>query len=125
MEEAEVTMLTRRQELAQALTDTLRNLGAFVSNPLPLRDNDALRFDIPRDACTLVCGKLLSWGWRPFPLGETTRILPEGNAALPQQVMVYELMLPRDKPPPPARQSVFGELADPAEKARKKRLGIR
>jgi len=116
---------SQRQELAQALSETLRKLGAFVTNPLPLADNAALRFDVKRDACELLCSKLISWGWRPFPLGETTRVLPEGNSALPQQVMVYELMLPKDKPPPPARQSIFGELADPAEKARKKRLGIR
>ena len=117
--------LTQRQELASALAEQLRRLGAWCTSPLPLADNAALRFDVKRDACELVCGKLLSWGWRPFPLGETTRVLPSGNGALPQQVMVYELMLPKDKPPPPARQSIFGELADPAEKARKKRLGIR
>jgi len=115
--------LTRRQELAEALSETLRKLGAFVTNPMPLGDSDRLRFDIPRDACALVCGKLLSLGWRPFPLGETTRVLPSGNAALPQQVCVYELMLPKDKPPPPARQGIFGELADPAEMARKRRHG--
>lgn len=59
------------------------------------------------------------WGLHTVELGQSERGTPWGLAP----TTVYEIALPKDKPPSP--QSHYGELADPAEKARRRRLGIR
>lgn len=58
-------------------------------------------------------------GLEVYAIGKGERVIADG--VMPSEV--FEAVLPKDTPTPP--QSHYGELADAAEKARRKRLGIR
>ena len=116
--------LSERQELAQSLADQLRRIGAHCTSPLPLREGDALRFDVLNNECDAVLGKLATWGWSPKPRDKGVRFVRQDMGVIPAPTTFYEIDLPPSKEPE-GTQTHFGELADPAVKARKKRLGIR
>lgn len=73
------------------------------------------------------CTRTLASSWRlasgvvalRYAIGKGERVIADG--VMPSEV--FEAVLPKDTPTPP--QSHYGELADAAEKARRKRLGIR
>jgi hypothetical protein len=105
----------KRQEIAAAFAaePELANMCAYVISPLPLRDGEALDFEVlatKRDA-------FMAWmsqrGWQPKLTRDATRILPvepeqvkEGakviltvNRVAPQATLVFEVQLPADEKP--------------------------
>lgn len=116
--------LTERQQLAQALAEQLEKLGVQCVSPLPLAEGDKLRLDVLNDQRDAIISKLISWGWAPRPCNSSVRFVREGNGVVPAASMIYEIALPQTKAPV-ATQTHSGELADAADKARRRKLGIR
>jgi hypothetical protein len=89
-------VLNDRQQLAQALTREINGLGcAWVTNAMPLRDDEELRVQILDENRSQVLEKLSNWGWSPTPCGNLPRITPEGFHG----ATLYRLDLPRDRQP--------------------------
>jgi hypothetical protein len=90
-------MLSERQQLAASLASELYKLGAWVTNAMPLRSEDSLKFqvrDIDRDQ---VIAKLRAWDWNPTPCGVLPRITHSGL----EQASVFQLDLPPERQPIP------------------------
>src|SRR5262249_28382262 len=91
-------MLTKRQETAAAVAAELARVGGHVVSPMPLHDAHHLRFDVAHDLRDSIVQKVISWGWKLRPCGETERILPATNGQpMPIMVSVYEIALPREQ----------------------------
>jgi hypothetical protein len=88
-----MALLTERQRTADALMHELHRLGAWVTNPLPLRDDERLRFQILDTDRPQILEKLSQWGWGPTLVGNAPRITSQGM----QAATLYELDLPRDR----------------------------
>jgi hypothetical protein len=93
-------MLTDRQQLAQQIARALEDFGANVVSPLPLAEHSKLRFHIPDSGRNKVLEKLSSWNWGlPRFVGTTVHFSVRDYAA--GLCSVYELDLPRERPPIP------------------------
>jgi hypothetical protein len=88
-----MALLTERQRTADALMHELHRLGAWVTNPLPLRDDERLRFQILDTDRPQILEKLSQWGWGPTLVGNAPRITSQGM----QAATLYELDLSRDR----------------------------
>jgi hypothetical protein len=103
-------VLNNRQQLAQALTREINGLGcAWVTNAMPLRDDEELKLQILDENRSQVLEKLSQWGWSPTPCGSLPRIANGGFHG----ATLYQLALPRDRQPVPADDRMIqGELAE-------------
>src|SRR5689334_4689744 len=90
-----MALLTERQRTADSLMHELHRLGAWVTNPLPLRDDERLRLQILDTDRAQILEKLSQWGWGPTLVGNAPRITSQGM----QAATLYELDLPRDRVP--------------------------
>jgi hypothetical protein len=98
-------VLNGRQRLAQALTREINGLGcAWVTNAMPLRDDEELRLQILDENRSQVLEKLSNWGWAPTPCGNLPRITAKGFCG----ATLYQLDLPRQ------RQAIADDRAIPA-----------
>jgi hypothetical protein len=89
-------VLNNRQQLAQALTREINGLGcAWVTNALPLRDDEELKLQVLDEKRSQVLEKLSQWGWSPTPCGSLPRIANGGFHG----ATLYQLALPRDRQP--------------------------
>jgi hypothetical protein len=89
-------VLNDRQQLAQALTREINGLGcAWVTNAMPLRDDEQLRLQVLDDHRSQVLERLSNWGWSVTPCGALPRILPSGFKG----ATLYQLDLPRQRQP--------------------------
>jgi hypothetical protein len=89
-------VLNDRQQLAQALSKEINSLGcAWVTNALPLRDDEELRLQVLDDHRSQVLERLSNLGWSPVPVGCLPRITPKGFHG----ATLYRLDLPRDRQP--------------------------
>jgi hypothetical protein len=88
-------VLNDRQQLAQALAREISGLGgcAWVTNAMPLRDDEELRLQILDENRSQVLEKLSQWGWSPTPCGSLPRITSKGFCG----ASLYQLALPRDR----------------------------
>jgi hypothetical protein len=102
-----MALLNERQRTADALMHELHRLGAWVTNPLPLRDDERLRFQILDTSRPQILEKLSQWGWGPSLVGNAPRVTSQGM----QAATLYELDLPRDRQPIPDDR-VKGTVSD-------------
>jgi len=101
--------LTERQQKAEGLARWLKNLGAFVTNPMPLAGNQRLRFDVLHTDRNAVLAKLAEQGWAPIQGTIHQRF--HRDELVP--CTTFELDLPMD--PPPVQNLIHGEIATPAK----------
>jgi len=104
---AEMAPLTERQQTAEALMHELHRLGAFVVNPMPLRPDDKLRFQILTPAVESVLAKLAEWNWSPALQSHGLRFTPRGA----EPCVTYEIPIPADRPVVVDDRTVKGEIA--------------
>jgi hypothetical protein len=105
--------LTERQLQAQALTQELQRLGAFVLSPMPLNDDAKLRFQVLDDDREFLLGKISSWGWSPTLQGAVPRFTPQGGL----RSTIYELDLPHPRQAAVDDRTIRGELSNKAVNA--------
>src|SRR5262245_51430610 len=86
--------LSERQQTAEALMHELHRLGAFVINPMPLRPEDKLRFQVLMPAVESVLAKLAEWNWSPVLQSHGLRFTPQGA----KSCITYEIHIPADRP---------------------------
>src|SRR5262249_7748165 len=100
--------LTERQQKAQGLTRWLQGLNAYVTNPMPLRPDDRLRFWVTNEDREAVLAKLREHDWSPVFVSVNLHF--HRNTLVPGTT--YELDLPPDRPVVQDRQ-IYGEVARP------------
>jgi hypothetical protein len=113
--------LTDRQRTAESLAREISQLGAWCISAMPLDDCNKLRFqvmDTDRDA---IITKLASWGWLPAPCGPLPRVTPKGMLG----ATIYEIDLPRDRPPVADDRIIHGEIAADRKKTSVEVEGMR
>src|SRR5262245_33095676 len=119
-------MLTERQKTAQAIAAELHKLGAWVVSPMPLADNQALRWqvlDVDREA---ILEKVSSWGWSAALKNTVPKFTPGG----PLPSSVYEIDLPRERQVVVDTRRIPGEISEQKKSAdeiaaMRKHLGLR
>src|SRR5262245_11320908 len=119
-------MLSERQKTAAAIAGELHRLGAWVISPMPLADNQSLRWqvlDVDREA---ILEKVSSWGWS----AALKCTVPRFTARGPSPSSIYEIDLPRERQPVPQDRSIpHSEIAERKQTAgelmaMKKHLGL-
>src|SRR5262245_49977285 len=118
-------MLTERQKTAQAIAAELHKLGAWVVSPMPLADNQSLRWqvlDVDREA---ILEKVFSWNWS----AALKNTVPRFTARGPAPSSVYEIDLPRERQAVVDTRMIPGEIAERKKsadeiKAMRKHLGL-
>jgi hypothetical protein len=104
-----MALLTERQRTADALMRELHRLGAWVTNPLPLREDAQLMFQVLDTDRSQILQKLSEWGWGVTLAGNTPRITSRGMEA----ATLYQLDLPADRPAVvDDRQMIQSEFAE-------------
>jgi hypothetical protein len=86
-------MLSERQKTAAAIAGELHKLGAWVTSPLPLDDNYALRWQVLDCDREAVLEKASSWGWN----ATLKHCIPRFTGRGPEPSSVYEIDLPRPR----------------------------
>src|SRR5262245_56427509 len=99
--------LTERQQTAEALCRELQRLGAFVVNPMPLRSDDKLRFQVLTPAVESVLAKLSEWNWSPVLQSHGLRFTPQGA----KPCITYEIRIPADRPVVVDDRTIKGDIA--------------
>jgi hypothetical protein len=89
-----MTPLSKRQEMAVALSEWLRARGAWCTSPLPLRDGTPLRVDIVADDAERLHRELVQRGYAVSQCGIGQRFSYEG----PIPTVTLEVRLPPDRP---------------------------
>jgi hypothetical protein len=101
---------TKRQELAQSLTRELQQLGASVTNVMPLADDQNLRFWCSDYKKGRILTALSEWGFPEVTFtGMSPQICPDTYSM--GLVNNFEIALPRERQPI-ATDRHSGELAD-------------
>ena len=88
-------MLSARQQQAQSIAAELHRLGAWVTNPMPLRDDDVLNFQVRDADRDHVIARLRSWDWNPTPSGVLQRVTHSGLEA----ASLFQIDLPPERQP--------------------------
>src|SRR5262245_62849434 len=101
-------MLTERQKTAQAIAAELHKLGASVISPLPLADNQALRWQVLDADREAILEKVSSWGWS----AALKNTLPRFTARGPGPSSVYENDWPRGRQAVVDTRTIQGEIAE-------------
>src|SRR5262245_2521565 len=119
-------MLTERQKTAQAIAAELHKLGAWVVSPMPLADNQALRWQVLDSDREAILEKVSSWGWS----AALKCCVPRFTARGPLPSSVYENDLPRPRQPVVDTRTIRGEVAEHKKSAEeleamRKHLGLR
>ena len=107
--------LSPRQQTAERLMRWLQNMGAFVTNPMPLDPAQQLRFDVFNEDREHVLTELRKQDWAP-----TTGVVHmrfHRDELVP--CTTYELDLPPDQPVVQDR-TIRGEIVDRAKMAAEK-----
>src|SRR5262249_17353753 len=104
---AEMAPLTERQQTAEALMHELHRLGAFVVNPMPLRSDDKLRFQVLTPAVESVLAKLAEWNLSPVLQSHGLRFTPQGA----KPCITYEIRIPADRPVVVDDRTIKGDIA--------------
>ena len=119
-------MLSERQQTAAAIAGELHRLGAWVVSPMPLADNQSLRWQVLDTDREAILEKVSSWGWSAV----LKCTVPRFTAGGPSPSSVYEIDLPRERQPVPVdTRTIRGEIAEQKKTADevaalKKHLGL-
>src|SRR5262245_41135751 len=104
--------LSPRQQTAEKLMRWLQNMGAFVTNPMPLDPGQKLRFDVLNPDRERVLEELRKQDWTPIT--GVVRMRFYRDELVP--CTSFEIALPSDQPVVQDR-TIYGEVVDPAKKA--------
>jgi hypothetical protein len=113
-------VLTKRQETARDLARSLGQLGATVTNVLPLADNQNLRFWCSDYKKGKVLTALADAGYEPVFAGMSPQVCVDTYSM--GLVNNFELVLERERQPV-ADNRITGELFDP-EEAKKRDMQV-
>src|SRR5262245_29785568 len=104
-----------RQQTAEKLMRWLQNMGAFVTNPMPLDPGQQLRFDVLNPDREHILEELRKQDWAPITGVVHMRIYRDQLVPCTS----FEIALPLDQPIVQDR-TIRGDVVDPAKKAAEK-----
>src|SRR5262245_39047958 len=104
-----------RQQTAEKLMRWLQNMGAFVTNPMPLDPGQQLRFDVLNPDRERILEELRKQDWTPITGVVRMRFYRDELVPCTQ----FEIALPADQPVTQDRR-IYGDVVDPAKKAAEK-----
>src|SRR5262245_48225948 len=103
---AEMAPLTERQQTAQAIAAELERLGAWCISPMPLNEDNRLRFQVLTSGCESILQRIGEWGWSPILCNHGLRFTPRGA----EPSIIYEIDIPRTRQPV-VDDRIRGEIA--------------
>jgi hypothetical protein len=101
--------LSKRQETAAAICAELHKLGVAIINPMPLSDDQHLRYHVIDSQRDAILEKLCGWGWHPQYLQPLPRVCPQPYGLVPASI--YEIRIEHERQPIPDRK-IYGEVAE-------------
>jgi hypothetical protein len=91
--------------MAAAIAEKIAMLGGIITSPLPLRPGTPLRFSVSDDTRGALLQQLQTFGMCLHSCGSETRFMPVGINHLPADMAVFELDIPRERPPDGKKES--------------------
>jgi hypothetical protein len=102
-------LLNERQQKAQELSREMAKMhGVWIVSPLPLDDGAKLRFQVLDTRKNEVLQLLGDWEWKPMFCGFLPRVTFTGM----QPACLYEIDLPRERPPVPDDRTIRNDITD-------------